>query len=325
MRRRDFIAALGGAVAIPFAARAQQAIPIIGYLHAGSAAPFATLTAAVRRGLAEGGFVEGQNLAIEYRWADGQPDRLAGLAADLVQRRVMVIVAGGGNISALAAKSATSNIPIVFTGSDDAVKYGLVASINRPGGNITGAGLFNATLAAKRLEVVRALAPEASAIALLVNSKNPNAEIQVEQTEEAARSAKLKLYVLHAGTEREIEAAFASLVERGIKVLTVGADPLYLNRRNLFSLLAARHLITTIYTQREFTDVGGLSSYGPSFAENYRHAGAYAARILKGAKPADLPIIQPSKFELVINLMAAKALGLTIPPTLLALADEVIE
>ena len=325
MRRREFIAGLSGVVALPLAARAQQVNAVIGYLHAGSAAPFAPLTAAARRGLAEAGFVEGQNLTIEYRWAEGQPDRLAGLAADLAQRRVAAIIAAGGNLSALAAKSATSKIPIVFTGSDDAVKYGLVASLNKPGGNITGAGLFNATLAAKRLEIIRALVPDASSIALLVNPKNPNAEVQIEQTQEASRSANMTIHTLHAGSEREIEAAFGSLVDQRIKVLAVGADPLYLNRRNLFTLLAARHLITAIYTQREFADAGGLISYGPSFAENYRQAGSYVARILKGARPGDLPVIQPSKFELVINLMAAKALGVTIPPTVLALADEVIE
>jgi putative ABC transport system substrate-binding protein len=325
MRRRAFIAGLAGAAAMPRVLRAQQANPVVGYLHAGSAAPFAALTAAARRGLAEGGFVEGRNLTIEYRWAEGQPDRLGALAADLVQRRVALIVAGGGNLASLAAKSATSTIPVVFTGSDDAVKFGLVASLNKPGGNVTGAGLFNATLAAKRLEVARALAPDVTSIALLVNPRNPNADIQIEQAREAAGATKLTVHVLHAGTEREIEAAFAALAERRIRVLMVGADPLYLNRRTLFTLLAVRHLITAIYTQREFSDSGGLISYGPSFAENYRQAGVYAARILKGAKPADLPVIQPSKFELVLNQMAAKALGLTIPSTLLALADEVIE
>jgi putative tryptophan/tyrosine transport system substrate-binding protein len=325
MRRRDFIAGLGGAAAMPFAARAQQAMPVIGFLHSASPGPFATYVAAFHDGLGRMGYVEGRNIAIEYRWAEGQPDRLPGLAAELAQRPVAVLIAAGGSLSALTAKRATSTIPIVFPGADDAVKLGLVQSLNRPGGNVTGVSIFNAVLAAKRLELLRELASKPISAAFLVNPRNPSAESQIKDLEEAAQGIGQKVMILRASSEREIDEAFAILIQERIDALVIGADPLFQNSRDQLIGLAARHRVLAIYINREFPVVGGLVSYGIHFPENYRQAGLYAGRILKGEKPADLPVIQPTKFELIINLKTANALGLAVPPTLLARTDEVIE
>ena len=326
MKRREFLGLLGGAAGLPVTALAQQpAVPVIGFLHSASSGPFATYVAAFREGLAQMGYVEGNNLLIEYRWAEGQTDRLPDLAAELVRRRVAVLIAAGGSLSALTAKRATSNIPIVFPGADDAVKLGLVESLNKPGGNVTGVSIFNASLAAKRLGLLRELASKPISTAFLVNSKNPTAELQVNDLEEAAQGIGQKIMTLRASTALEIEGAFATLVQQRIDGLVIGADPFFQNSRDQLVGLAGRHRVLAIYINREFPVVGGLISYGIHFPENYRQAGLYAGRILKGEKPADLPVIQPTKFELIINLKTAKTLGLTVPPTLLARADEVIE
>jgi ABC-type uncharacterized transport system substrate-binding protein len=325
--RREFITLLGGAVvAWPLAARAQKpANPVIGFLHSASPGPFATYVAAFRDGLGQMGYVEGRNIGIEYRWAEGQTDRLPGLAAELVQHPVAVLIAAGGSLSALTAKRATSKIPVVFPGADDAVKLGLVDSLNRPGGNVTGVSIFNAVLAAKRLELLRELAAKPISTAFLVNPRNPTAESQITDLEEAARVIGQKVMVLRTSSGREIEEAFAILVRERIDTLVIGADPFFQNSRDQLVSLAAQNQVLAIYINREFPVVGGLVSYGIHFPENYRQAGLYAGRILKGEKPADLPVVQPTKFELIINLKTAKALGLDVPPTLLARADEVIE
>jgi putative ABC transport system substrate-binding protein len=328
MRRRKFVALLGGVVAAwPFAARAQQkAMPVIGVLHTGSPNPSsAPFMAAFRQGLSEAGYVEGQNLAIEYRWAEGNYDRLPALAADLVGRKVDLIMASNPP-SALAAKSATSTIPIVFRSGADPVADGLVASFARPGGNLTGVSTssFN-ELSAKRLELLSELVPQAGVIALLVNPNNVNAERVIRDVQETARTKGLQLPILKASSESEIDAAFASLVQLHAGALVVGADPFLSGRREQLVALAARHAVPAIYAWREFADSGGLISYGSSLTAAYRLVGIYAGKVLKGAKPADLPVEQPTKYELVINLKAAKALGLEVPPTLVARADEVIE
>jgi putative tryptophan/tyrosine transport system substrate-binding protein len=308
------------------AARAQQAVmPVIGFLHSASPGPYEAFVAAFRQGLNELAFVEGRNLTIDYRWAEGQFDRLPALATDLVRRRVAVIAAAGGNVTVLAARDATSTIPIVFPGVDDPVKLGLVASFSRPGGNLTGVSLFNAVLGAKRLELLRALVPGATTIAVLVNPKNPNTEGQVGDLQAAASTSGQNIQVFNATDANEIDAAFAAMKERRIDALVVGADPLFFNQRDQFVVLAARDRLPTMYGQREIAAIGGLISYGVSLLENYRQAGVYVGRILKGEKPADLPVVQPIKFQLVINLKTAKALGLDLPDRLLALADEVIE
>jgi putative tryptophan/tyrosine transport system substrate-binding protein len=327
MRRREFMALLGGAAATwPLAARAQQpSMPVLGFLHSASAGPFASYVAAFHQGLNETGFVSGKNVMIEYRWAEGKSDQLPALAAELVQLPVAVLVAAGGSLSALTAKRATTTIPIVFPGVDDPVKLGIVQSFNRPGGNATGVSLFNAVLATKRLDLLRQLIPKATAIAFLVNPRNPSTEAQVSDVEEAARASGQNVQLLSASTERDIDTGFATLAGQRADALVVGADPLFQNLRNQLTALTARHALPAIYLNREFPIVGGLISYGIHFPDAYRQAGNYAGRILKGEKPSDLPIVQPTKFELVINLKTAKALGLTVPDKLLVAADEVIE
>ena len=327
MRRRDFIALVGGAALAPPSARAQQqAIPVIGFLNSGSPDSFAPQLAGFRQGLHEVGYTEGQNVAIEFRWAKSQYDRLAGLAADLVHRQVAVIVATGGGVSGLAAKSTTTTIPIVFTTGSDPVQLGLVKSVNRPGGNITGVSLFTSTLAAKRLELLHEVVPAARVIALLVNPANPNSESDTRAVQAAAPAMGLQIVVLKAHNGTEIEAAFAAMRQSNIGALLVGADPLFDNTgRDQLIVLAARHAIPAIYDFRDVTAAGGLLSYGSNLAEGYRLAGLYTGRILKGEKPGDLPVQQPAKFELVINLKTARSLGLTISSQMQLRADEVIE
>jgi putative ABC transport system substrate-binding protein len=327
IRRRELLLLLGGTViAWPFTARAQQkAMPVIGYLGAGSPGPWAPLVAAVQQGLSDTGYVEGQNLAIEYRWAEDRYDRLPALAADLVGRKVDLIAAIGGPASALAAKSATSTIPIVFSSVGDPVGFGLVASLARPGGNVTGFSNIGAELMPKRLELLSELVPEARVIALLVNPNSTAPEGLARDLEEAARSKGVQLPILKAATESEIDAAFASLVQLHAGALLIASDPFFFARREQLVALEARHAVPAIHWRREFAASGGLISYGPSFPAMYRQAGIYAGRILKGAKPVDLPVQEPTIFELVINLKTAKTLGLTVPQALVARADEVIE
>jgi putative tryptophan/tyrosine transport system substrate-binding protein len=326
MKRREFITLLGGAVAWPLAARAQQpAMPVIGFLSGQSAAPFAPLTAAFRQGLKEAGFVEGQNVAIEYRWAEGQFDRLPALAADLVGRQVTVVVATGGEPSVFAAKAATTRIPIVFTAGGDPVTQGLVANLNRPGGNLTGMFFLASALDSKRLGLLRELLPNAATIAVLWNPYSPGGAPQLKDIQEAARAIGQQIVILNASSEADIDAAFATIVQQRIGALLVAADPYFSNRRDYILALAARHAVPAIYYLREFTAFGGLMSYGASLSDAFRQVGTYTGRILKGEKPGDLPIMQPTKFELVINLKTARALGLDVPDKLFALADEVIE
>ena len=326
MRRRDFITLLGGAMTVAPALRAQQkAMPVIGWLDAISAGFRAPYLAAFRQGLSETGYVEGQNLTIEYRWAEGRYDRLPALAADLVSRKVDVIVASGALPSALAAKNATSSIPIVFTGVGDPVGVGLVASLARPGGNLTGFDLMSTELMPKRFELLSELVPQARAMALLVNPNYANTERIIREVQEAARGRGVQLHILKAGTESEIDAAFALLVELHAGALLVGADPFFNRQREQLVTLASRHSVPASYEFREFAAAGGLISYGSNPTAISRQVGLYVGRILKGEKPADLPVEQPTRFELVINLNTAKALGLTVPPSILAHADEVIE
>jgi putative ABC transport system substrate-binding protein len=328
MRRREFITLLGGvAAAWPVAARAQRpATPVIGLLSSASAGSWAYQLNAFRQGLSETGYIEGQNVAIEYRWADGQYERLPSLAAELVRLEVAILVAtGAGGFAAQAAKTATSTIPIVFSSALDPIKLGLVASINRPGGNATGFIQFAAVLEAKRLQLLNELVPNPAVIGVLVNPANPAAETQMTDVHAAARSIGRQIHVVTASSEGEFDAAFASLVRQRIGGLLVAADPFFYSRHELVVALAARHAIPAIYEWREFAAAGGLISYGNSITDAYRQIGVYAGRILKGANPADLPVVQPTKFELVINLKTAKALGLTVPSSMQLLADEVIE
>jgi putative ABC transport system substrate-binding protein len=324
--RRDFIAALGGAAAWPLAAYAQQpAMPVIGFLNSASPGAFEPYVRAFRLGLKEAGFIEGQNVMIEYRWAEGHFDRLPELAADLVQRKVAVIAATGGPPSALAAKAASVTTPIVFVVASDPIKLGLVASFNRPGGNITGASMLAVTVEPKKLEFLHSLVPRAVVIGLLVNPGNPNGQIISANLQTAARTLGLQMQIVKAATAGEFDAAFATLVEQRVGALVVAADPIFNAQREALVAQAARNAIPTIYEWSEFVAAGGLISYGTILSESYRQAGVYAGRILKGEKPAELPVVQPTRFELVINRKTAKALGLTIPETLLATADKVIE
>jgi ABC-type uncharacterized transport system substrate-binding protein len=328
MRRREFITYLSGAAAAwPLAARAQQtAMPVVGLLVAGAQAEFAPWVAAFRRGLAEAGLVEGRNVAIEYRWANNDNSRLQELAVDLVRHRVAVIVTPVSTASALAAKAATTTIPIVFSAGTDPVAAGLVASFNRPGGNVTGIHYMSGVLGAKRLALLHELRPEAARFSLLVNPNNPlAAEAVTKDVTAAAASIGRQIEVLTAGSYRDIDTAFASLAQKRSDALVVAADPMFTSRRVQIATLAARHMLPAIYYLREFVDAGGLMSYGPSQAKRFHEVGLYAGRILNGEKPADLPVVQATTFELVINLQTARALGLEVPPTLLATADEVIE
>jgi putative ABC transport system substrate-binding protein len=324
MKRRELLLVLGSAMTAPRALRAQQkAMPVVGYVVSGSPGPSAPSVAAFRQGLSETGYVEGKNVAIEYRWAEGSYDRLPALAANLVDLKVDVIVTGGAAV--LAAKGATSTIPIVFFGGGDPVGDGLVASLARPGGNLTGFSILVTELMPKRLELLSELVPQAGVIALLVNPSSAVAERQTRDMQEAARAKGVQLIILKAGTESEIDGAFGSLVQLRAGALLVAADSFFNSRREKLVALAARFAVPAIYEWREFVVFGGLISYGPSQTGLWRQVGIYAGRILKGAKPADLPVQQPTTFELVVNLETAKALGLTVPPSILARADEVIE
>ena len=324
MRRRDVLAFLGGAATWPLAARAQQpAMPVIGFLHSGSPGPLATLLAAFRQGLSEAGFVEGRDVAIEYHWAEGRNDRLPELATNLVKRQVAVLVATGGASS--AAKAATSSIPIVFSTGGDPVAMGLVASLNRPGGNLTGATMFTTLLEAKRIGLLHELVPSARAIAVLVNPSFANAQAQLRDIEDGARRTGVRLITVSAQVESDFETAFATFVQQRADALLIGADPFFYSRRDRLVALSARHKVPAIYELKDFAAAGGLMSYGTNNADMYRQVGLYTGRILKGAKPGDLPVLQPTKFELVINMKIAKSLGIEIPQPLLLRADEVIQ
>jgi putative tryptophan/tyrosine transport system substrate-binding protein len=326
MKRREFITLVGGATAWPLAARAQQAkLPVIGFLSGRSAGESRYLVAAFNNGLREEGFADGHNVSVEFRWADGQYERLPGEVAELVRRQVAAIVAVGAVQAIRAAMAATSTIPIVFITGDDPVRLGLVASINRPGGNTTGISALNQAMEGKRLSILHELAAKGAAMGLLVNPNSPSAQDQIEEARGAARTLGRELAVVKAGTAAEIDGAFAALGQRGAVALSVSGDPFLNSRREQIAALALRYKIPALGNVREFVTAGGLMSYGPNFADSYRQAAIYSGRILKGEKPADLPVMQPTKFELVINLKTAKALRLNIPPTLLALADEVIE
>jgi putative ABC transport system substrate-binding protein len=325
--RRKLLATLGGAtVAWPLAARAQQpAIPVIGYLSSGTPAGFAPLVDAFRRGLNEAGLVEGRNVTIAFRWSEGHDERLPALVAELIQSQVAVIVATGGNTPAVAAKAATTTIPIVFTGGQDPVKLGLVESLGRPGGNATGVLNIAAALTAKRLELFRELVPTAALIAVLANPTFTGSDEQINELEAAAGRLGLKIEIFRVGAESEFDSSFAAMVQQGAGALYVVADPFFTSRAAHLVALAAQHAMPASYSFHSFAVVGGLMTYGANLPDQHRQAGVYAGRILKGTKPTDLPVLQPTKFDLVINLKTAKALGLEVPAKLLALADEVIE
>jgi putative tryptophan/tyrosine transport system substrate-binding protein len=326
--RRQFIAALGGAgVTLPFAAHAQQeAVPIVGFVHTGSPSDYLTqITNAFSQSLKAAGYVEGQSLTIEYRWAEGHNERLPALMADLVGRRVSVILAAGGPAPARAAMAVTATIPIVFVSASDPVATGLVSSLNRPGGHVTGVSMVSSTIEAKRLEILHELAPKVSTIAVIINPNYPGAKTQSQEVQDAAAHLGVKLVMLSAGAEADIESAFASLVQQGAGALLVVQDPVLIGYRQQITALAARYAIPAVYSQRDYVVAGGFVSYGPNFPDGYRQAGVYVGKILKGEKPADLPVVEPTKFELVINLKTAKTLGVTVPQALLVAADEVIE
>jgi putative ABC transport system substrate-binding protein len=326
MRRRDLIALVGGAVTATRGLSAQQkAMPVIGFLGSASAGSMAANVAAFREGLRQAGYIEGENLAIEYRWADGDYDRLSALAADLVGSQVEVIVTQGGIPPARAAKGATSTIPIVFIGVADPVAAGLAASLARPGGNLTGFSNMNVELLPKRFELLSELAPQVRVIDFLVNPNNPSAERMTRDVQEAARAKGVQLRILKATVESEIDAAFDTLVQLHAGALVIGPDPLFFVQRVRIAELAIRDAVPAIFDAREFPVAGGLASYGASVTDSFRKVGGYAGKILKGAKPADLPVQQPTTFELVVNLNTAKTLGITVPPSILARADEVIE
>jgi putative tryptophan/tyrosine transport system substrate-binding protein len=327
MKRRDFITLLGGATAAwPLAARAQQpAMPMIGYLGSGSADLDGARVRAFREGLGETNYVEGRNVATEFRWAAGQSDRFPALAAELVREHVTVTIAGGGTRSALALKAATATIPIVFQVAVDPVEAGLVASLNRPGGNLTGVVSLNLEVEPKRLELLRDLVPTANTIALLVNPTSPYAVPLSKEVEAAARTLGLRLHVLHANTERDFDTVFATMVQLRVAAAVIGNDSFFLNRLDQLAAVSVRHAVPTIAPYREFAAAGGLISYGTDVTDSFRQVGIYAGRILKGEKPGDLPVHQATKLELILNLKTAKAIGLTLPLTLLGRADEVIE
>ena len=327
MRRREFITLLGGAAATwPLVGQAQQAaMPVIGFLSSGSSNAYARYAVGFRQGLEESGYVEGQNVGIEYRWGNGQYDLLPSLAADLVRRQVAVIVASGGPPPALAARAATFTIPIVFSSVDDPIKLGLVASLNRPASNATGMSLFRKELVSKQLELLHDLVPKAEVVAVLVNPANRQSDGYISDIREAILVLQRQLRILSASTEAQINASFPSIIEQGAGALIITADTLFNNQRDQLAALATRYLLPTVSQFREFAAAGGLMSYGTNVADVYRHVGLYTGRILNGDKPADLPVMQPTKFDLVINLNTAKALGLDVPPSLLARADEVIE
>ena len=327
LRRRQFITLLGGAAAAwPLAARAQQpAVPVVGFIRTTSPDDSAKLVEAFRRGLSELGYVEGRNVLIEYRYAYGQMDRLPGLAADLVSRRVRVLAATGGTVPALSAKAATTVIPIVFTTGDDPVRAGLVASLNLPGGNLTGISAFAAPLGPKRLGLLHELLPAVTTVALLVNPKNPDTVEEAREVQEGARAIGVKILSFNGSTESEIDTVFGKLVEQRAGALMLGSDAFFRSQSNKLAALAAQYRVPTIASFRDYPVAGGLIGYGASLTGIYRQVGVYAGRILKGDKPADLPVQLPTTFELVINLKAVKALGLDVPPMLLARADEVIE
>jgi putative ABC transport system substrate-binding protein len=329
LRRRDFITLLGGAAAWPLVARAQQParspMPLIGFLSSRAPKTEAHLVAAFLQGLKVLGYIEGQNVALEYRWAEGRYEQLPMLATDLVRRQVAVLVTAGGELPARAAKAATASIPIVFTTGNDPVNLGLVASLNKPGGNATGVAVFVNSLLPKRLQLLRELVPTASTVGLLINPTAPAADTQLAEVQDAARSLGVRLDVLYSSTAAEIDQAFSVLAQRRPDALMLGADPFFQVRRDQLVAQAARHAIPTMYEWREFVDAGGLISYSPLRTDMMRQMGIYAGRILQGTKPSELPVVQAVKFELVINLKTAKALGLEVPPTLLIRADEVIE
>ena len=324
--RRKFLAALGGAAIWPLAARAQQSVmPVIGFLSTNRSDAFPNYIAAFHEGLAEGGFVEGKNVAIEFRFAEQRLERVPALAMDLVRRKVAVILTTGGDVPAMVAKGVTSTIPIVFLTGFDPVKSGLVASLNRPGGNLTGATVIAGQLVAKRLELLRELVPAARIVGVLANPNNPNADGDMAEAQTAGRALGQEIHVLLAEREQEVDAAFTTLALLKADALVLDADPLFANLRGKIIALVERRALPTVYYSREYADAGGLISYGASFTGLYRQGGIYVGRILKGAKPAELPVVQPTKFDLIINRKTAKALGLDVPSTLLARADEVIE
>jgi ABC-type uncharacterized transport system substrate-binding protein len=326
IRRREFITLLGGTAAWPLAARAQQpAMPVIGWLSPTSPDNYTDRLRAFRQGLKDTGYVEGENVTVEYRWAENQLDRLPELAAELVRRRVGAIAAPGGVAPAFAAKAATATIPIVFMVGDDPVKLGLVTNLARPGGNLTGLNFFASELASKRLQLLRELVPAATRVAVLVNPNNPNAEATLREVTAAGSAIGMEIAAFNASTSREIDAAFASFVRERPDALFVDTGPFFTARRVQLVQLAARHAVPATYAGRQFVDHGGLMSYGASLSDAYRQIGVYTGHILKGTKPSDLPVVQSSKFELVINHQTARMLGLTVAPTLLATADEVIE